>query len=283
MTTDTDTPQTEPMSGDVMTAREAAVIARGREMDATTFEGIQSVFSNGTAFLLASKMADMLSAASVIPDDYRGNPANCLIAIDYAARLKVSPVMLMQNMDVIYGRPGLRGTFLAGVINASPLFSRLAYEWKADASGQRIEPGKPGSGCRAVATELATGNELTGAWVTWDMVLGEDWLTKKGSKWKTMPEQMFIYRATAFWSRAHASDITLGLYETSELIDSCAPPSSTVRTLSAGAPAAVSASGMAEVAAGLKRKVSADLPASAQQKPLQVDPDTNEVLPPELQ
>lgn len=195
--------------------REQATIARGLAMDATTFEGIQSVFNNGTAFNLAVKMAGMLAGSTIMPEAYQGNPSNCLIAIDYAARLNVSPVMLAQNMDVVKGRPGLRGTFLAGIINACPLFERLKYEWRGT--------DKPGSapsddfGCRAYAVEVATGETLYGAWIDWRMVKGEGWSSNK--KWDTIRSQMFMYRAASFWSRAYASDVTLGLYEADELHD----------------------------------------------------------------
>lgn len=195
--------------------REQAAIERGLAMDATSFEGIHSVFNNGTAFQLAVKMADMLANSTIMPEAYQGNPANCLIAIDYAARLRVSPVMLAQNMDVVKGRPGLRGTFLAGVINACPLFDRLKYEWRGTDN-----PGKEPSqdfGCRAYATELSSGTVLYGAWIDWRMVVAEKWNTN--TKWTGIREQMFIYRATSFWSRAYASDVTLGLYEADELHD----------------------------------------------------------------
>ena len=49
------------------------------------------------------------------------------------------------------------------------------------------------------------------------MVEAEGWSANK--KWTSMRDQMFEYRAAAFWSRANASDITLGMYETEELRD----------------------------------------------------------------
>src|SRR5690348_164116 len=207
--------QPEQQLAPVSPIREQALVQRGLAMDATTFEGIHSVFSNGTAFQLAVKMATLLAESTIMPEAYQGNPANCLIAIDYAARLAVSPVMLAQNMDVVKGRPGLRGTFLAGLINACPLFERLKYEWRGTDN-----PGKDPSddfGCRAYAKEAATGETLYGTWIDWRMVKAEEW--NKNKKWSSMREQMFMYRAASFWSRAHASDVTLGLYEAEEIRD----------------------------------------------------------------
>jgi hypothetical protein len=45
----------------------------------------------------------------------------------------------------------------------------------------------------------------------------EGWINKPGSKWLTMPQQMMMYRAAAFFARAHCSDLLLG-YKTLEEI-----------------------------------------------------------------
>jgi hypothetical protein len=52
------------------------------------------------------------------------------------------------------------------------------------------------------------------------MVDAEGWSKKTGSKWLTMPEQMFMYRAAAFWSRVFAPEISLGMHTSDEVEDS---------------------------------------------------------------
>ena len=161
MTTETatDSPATEPdprqqtfLPAEPSPARELAHIERQRAMAETTFGGSISPFSNGDAFKLACAMAERIADSSLLPEDSRGKPENVLIAMDYASRLpNISPIMLIQNMDVVKGRPALRGTFLAGLINHSPLFSRLKYEFR----GTDNPGGKPSPdyGCRAYAVE----------------------------------------------------------------------------------------------------------------------------------
>jgi hypothetical protein len=51
------------------------------------------------------------------------------------------------------------------------------------------------------------------------MAKAEGWYTKNGSKWKTMPEQMLQYRAAAFWTRAYAPEIALGMHTAEEIHD----------------------------------------------------------------
>jgi hypothetical protein len=77
--------------------------------------------------------------------------------------------------------------------------------------------------CYAVATDKESGQELKGEKITLEMAKKEGWSTKNGSKWLTMPGQMLRYRAASFWSRAYASDLSLGFYTQDEVRDFAAP------------------------------------------------------------
>src|SRR5690606_5898335 len=55
--------------------------------------------------------------------------------------------------------------------------------------------------------------------VTIGLAKKEGWYTKNGSKWQTMPEQMLMYRAAAFFVRTYAPEIAMGLHTTEELQD----------------------------------------------------------------
>lgn len=184
-----------------------------------------SVFSSEQGFETAMKMALKLSESSMIPEMYRSNilkngkweqnpdgVGNCIIALEMSNRLGISPLLIMQNVDVIYGRPSMRGVLITALINNDPRFSRLKFETKG-------EEGKQDRAYRAYATEVETGETLYGTWIDWQMIKAEGWDKKTGSKWNSMAEQMFIYRSASFWGRQHAPDIMLGLHETTELED----------------------------------------------------------------
>lgn len=206
----TDNQQLAPLN-----PRQLASIERQRDMDGTTFSREAGPFTSGTAFQLAVRMAEMLANSTILPTEYRGNPANVLVAIDYASRLGVSPVMLAQNMDIVKGRPGLRGTFLVALINSSPKWKDIDFEWQGTDS-----PGgtpTPDYGCRVLATRVSDGKLCVGNWIDWRMVVGEGWVSNK--KWEYMRNQMFVYRAASFWSRQWAPDVTLGLHESNELLE----------------------------------------------------------------
>ena len=47
----------------------------------------------------------------------------------------------------------------------------------------------------------------------------EGWIDKNGSKWRTMPEQMLMYRSASWFVRAYAPEISMGLQTQEEMED----------------------------------------------------------------
>lgn len=154
------------------------------------------------------RMAKMLAASALVPDAYRNSPENCVVAIDIANRMGISPLMVMQSLYVVKGKPSWSGSFCAAAINGCGRFSTLEFEYVG-------EEGKPSWGCYATAVRLSTGKRCYSDIITIQMANSEGWINKPGSKWRTMPRQMMMYRAAAFFARAHCSDILLG-YKTVE-------------------------------------------------------------------
>lgn len=175
--------------------------------DLRQFDAFKSVGDFAQVF----KMAQALSKSTIIPKDYHDNPANIVIAIDVANRLNANPLMVMQNLYIVNGRPAWSSQFLSGTINASKKFkTNIQYEM--------INEGKPDMKCRAYVIDN-DGNRLDGPWITMEMAEKEGWINKTGSKWKTMPEVMMRYRAVSFFARLHCSDLTMGLYTADEAIE----------------------------------------------------------------
>lgn len=183
--------------------------------------GALGVFSSGANYQAGLRMANALSQSSLVPASYQGqgNIPNILIAMELASRIGASVFMVMQNLDIIHGRPGWRAQFLIATANASGRFSPLRFRWEGQA-------GTDSWGCRAVAKERETGEECIGSLITIGLAKSEGWASKSGSKWKTMPEQMCMYRAAAFWTRVYAPEISLGMHTAEELSDIGAAASS---------------------------------------------------------
>lgn len=161
---------------------------------------------------LSFRTARMLSCSAMVPDVYRNSPENCLVAIDLANRLGLSPLMVMQNLYVVKGKPSWSGSFCAAAINGSGRFTPLEFSFVG-------EPGSPEHGCYASAVRVSTGKRCISETITMKMAQDEGWLNKPGSKWKTMPKQMMMYRAAAFFARVFCPDILLGIPTYEEVQD----------------------------------------------------------------
>jgi exonuclease I len=169
------------------------------------------IFGTSDNFIMAMQMAKALASSTIVPQTFQKNEANCLIAIEQAQRLRVSPMMVMQNLHVIQGRPSWSSKFLIAAINNSGKFDmELQFEETQD------KDGKPFS-CTAWTTK--NGRKVNGMTVDMDIAKEEGWLSKNGSKWKTMPQLMLRYRAASFFSSLNCPELTMGLYTREEMQD----------------------------------------------------------------
>ena len=162
------------------------------------------------AFELVQRQAKMLSVSTLVPKEFQGNMGNCAIALNIAKRLGADPFMVIQNIDIIHGRPSFRATFLIAMVNASGRFTPLQFRMAGEGATRS---------CVAFAKDKETGEIVEGAEISMAMAKAEGWSTKSGSKWVTMPEQMLRYRAAAFFARIYAPDITLGMHTSDEMRD----------------------------------------------------------------
>lgn len=191
-----------------------------------------SPFASTRNFESAQRAAKALGSSTLVPESYRGNIANCLVAMELANRTGASVLMVMQNLHVIQGRPSWSSAFRVAAINSCGRFSPIRYEVRGT---NPDDPYAKDYAVRAYCYDKAGGERLNGEWITWTMVNGEGWNKKSGSKWLTMAGQMFRYRASAFWERAYAPEVCLGMHSSDEYEDVAAaqPSSAGARDLNA--------------------------------------------------
>ena len=154
----------------------------------------------------AQRIAKLLSSSDLVPNQYKGNIANTMVALEMAHRMNASPLMVMQNLHIIHGRPSWGSSFIIASLNSCGRFGTLRFE-------------STPTSCKAVTLDKQSGAILDGPTVTMEMAKAEGWLDKPGSKWKTMPELMLKYRAAAFFGRLYAPEIMMGLYSADEVVD----------------------------------------------------------------
>lgn len=176
-------------------------------------EKIVKAENKSEAFELAQRQAKAFASSNLVPEQYRNNVPNTLIAMELAERIGASIFAVMQKLYIVHGKPAFEATFLIGTVNSCGRFTPLRYRFE----------GKQGTddwGCRAVACDKETGEECVGPLVTIGMSKKEGWYGKKGSKWATMPELMLHYRAAAFWTRVFAPELSMGMHTVEEINES---------------------------------------------------------------
>lgn len=157
------------------------------------------------------KMASELCKADIIPQAYKGKVADTAIAIDMANRMGVSPMMVMQSMYVVKGKPSWSGQACLSFIRAKFTDVKVIYV------GAK---GTDDRGCYVKATDK-DGDVLEGTTVTMSMAKAEGWTSN--SKWRNMPEQMLAYRAASFFARVHCPETLMGVQVEGEVEDSSKP------------------------------------------------------------
>lgn len=213
-----------------------------------------SVFDDMESFENAQRIAGALASSNMVPPQYQGKEGvgNCLIAIDFAKRTNSSPLAVMQNLNVIEGRPSWSSPFIIAALNSCALFSplrfklepkgkeKVTYDVWSGPKGQRekktVTEEIENVECTASATDLATGELLVGTTVSIKMAVAEGWYSRTGSKWKTMPQLMLQYRAAAFFGRIHASHVLMGMHTQDEAEDIGQPVDITPAAQSGPAP-----------------------------------------------
>jgi hypothetical protein len=172
-------------------------------------------FSSESSFDVAQRMAVALcNSGNMVPPAFRGeeNIGACIVALELSGRIGCSVLAVMQSLNPINGKPSWASTFLIGTVNTCGRFTPLRYRFTGTV-------GQDDWTCRAVAKDKESGEELVGPPVSIAMAKKEGWYSRAGSKWQTMPESMLTYRAAAFWTRAYAPELSLGMHTAEEVQD----------------------------------------------------------------
>lgn len=174
-------------------------------------------FHNTTVMDRAVDMAQKLARSPMVPDIYRrqhendqGSIANCLIALDLADRMGANPLMVMQNLSVIKGKPSWSGQYIIAAINQSGRFAEpLHFEFFGT-------EGQMDYGCWAETT-TKTGKVIKGPKITMQLAKNEGWM--KNPKWVNMPDLMLRYRAGAWFGKTECPELLMGINNSTEELE----------------------------------------------------------------
>ena len=169
-----------------------------------------TVWTDKKQFDQLFRVANMLSQTSIIPATYQGKPYDCFVALEMATRMGVSPLVVMQNMYVVKGKPAWAGQACTMFINSCGKFSGVKHIYTG-------EKGTDSRGCYVTATRISDGVQVNGVEVTIAMAKAEGWTSN--TKWRNMPELMLAYRASAFFARVHCPEALMGVQLADEIYD----------------------------------------------------------------
>jgi hypothetical protein len=153
------------------------------------------------------KYAQFVSQSDLIPTHFKGKPANVLIALGMAKRLDIDFFEMANAIYVVHGRPAFSGAFIISRINNSGKF-KTPLLFDSEGSGKTLK-----------VTCSATNNYDQRCKVTigMDMAIAEGW--DKNPKYRSMPEQMLVYRSASFFCRRYCPEVLMGAKTLDEVED----------------------------------------------------------------
>ena len=153
------------------------------------------------------RFSEMAAQSDLVPKDYRGKPANVMLAVQMGSELGLAPMQALQSIAVINGRPGVWGDGLIGLCRQSPLCEDIV---------ETIE----GEGDDKTATCIAKRRGSTPVTSTFSMGDAKRaGLAGKPGPWTQYPERMLKNRARGFALRDAFPDVLRGFKTIEELQD----------------------------------------------------------------
>ena len=180
------------------------------EITKTNTDGESSIYQTTESFEFAQRQAKSLADSKLVPTQYQGQQGlpNCLVALEMSKRMNLSPLTVMQNLNVIHGKPTWSAQFITSNIIGCGRFTNFDYLVKGQ--GETLE-------VQCVATRLEDKKQVKGTAVSMKMARQEGWT--KNPKYSSMPELMLRNRAATFFGRQYIPDLLLGVQTSEEVID----------------------------------------------------------------
>ena len=152
--------------------------------------------------------AEKIARSNLLPRQYQNNPANVLLALEYGNALGISPVVAMQQIHVIEGKPTASAQLIGGLVRQAGHKLRVEFNDKT---------------MTATATIIRSDDpdyQFTAVW-NLDRAKAAN-LTGKGN-WKTYPAAMLKARAITEVARDACPEALFGVAYTPEELNGDAP------------------------------------------------------------
>lgn len=171
----------------------------------------------------ATRLAQVLCKADMLPKQYHDKPADVLVAILFGADLGLPPMQAIQSIATINGKPSIYGDGFLAVVYAHPQFRDHAEYFLVN--GARVDPEQlraehlKSDDTAAVCTFWRHGRSQP---TTRKFSIGQAKTAKLWTKpgpWTDYPDRMLIFRARGFAGRDAFPDGLRGILSVEEARD----------------------------------------------------------------
>lgn len=180
------------------------------DITTTNQEGNTSIYQSVDSFEFAQRQAKSLCESNLVPVAYQGQKglSNCLVALEMSKRMNLSPLTVMQNLNIIHGTPSWSAQFISSQILGCGRFKNFDYVVSGEGASLSVY-------CEAIRVEDS--KKVKGTSVSMKMAREEGWT--RNSKYTSMPELMLRNRAATFFGRQYIPDLLLGVQTSEEVVD----------------------------------------------------------------
>lgn len=145
------------------------------------------------------RYAEALSGASLLPESYRGKPANLLLALEYGSALGIAPMVAVQEIHVIKGKPTLSALLQAALVRRAGHTLRVTGD-------------STSATCDIIRADDPTFTFST----TWTLDRAKAAGLLTNDSWRKYPDNMLKARAISECARNACPDVIAGFGYTAE-------------------------------------------------------------------
>ena len=156
----------------------------------------------------AMQFGKMLAESSFVPKDFRGKPADCVLAVQHGAELGLGPMQSVQSIAVVNGRPSIYGDAAIALAKGSPVCEYISERIEGDGDNMTAicEAKRRGDPQPTVSQFSVADAKKAGLW-------------GKAGPWTQYPRRMLQMRARGFALRDAFADVLRGLVTAEEAQD----------------------------------------------------------------
>ena len=166
----------------------------------------------------AMSFAKFMADSDLVPKDFKGKPANVMLAIQMGAEVGLAPMAAIQSIAVINGRPSVYGEALLGIVRASGLLEDFEETYDAATKTATCMMKRRGDK-RAVVKTFSWADAENVIQVVWENNQKVRRKLTDKDTYRSYPQRMLQMRARGFVIKDAFGDVTKGLTTREEAQD----------------------------------------------------------------